>query len=839
MVLHAEEASSSLEEVVVTAQKRSESMQEVPIAITALGTEKLEQLNVANLDDYVKLLPNVAYVRGRGQGGNGQPGSSQIYMRGVVSGGDGNRAGSQPSVGVYLDEQPVTTTSGSLDVHVYDVARVEVLAGPQGTLYGASSQAGTIRLITNKPDASAFSGAVNGGVNSVAHGGTGYEAEGFVNIPLAPWAALRVVGWADRDAGFIDNVAGSNPQGCIVNGVRTFPTWAGQPAGRAAPCPTPTTIGAGSISNAAFVEDDYNTVDTYGGRAALKIDLNDSWTITPTVMGQSVSSEGSFGYDPVVGDLEVAHFSSESAEDSWVQAALTVEGKISNLDVVYAGAFLQRDLDSIADYSDYSLFYDRLFGSGAYWQGNDLEPIDPQALIVSKDEFQKWSQELRISTPTDWVVSATAGVFVQRQLHNFRLQYVLPGYGYGNPTGGNPGGFATSLSVPGMQNTLWLTNQQRVDRDRALFAQATWTIDTQWSLTGGIRFFESDNSQRGFFGYSLNFDRLLGYVGPGVPANPPPGMANCGGRGLALTTFQPFKGAPCTNISNSVKQTGHVPRVNLTYRVTDDHMVYATYSKGFRPGGVNRISDESLGGPYQPDYLINYEMGWKTEWLGSTLRFNGALFWEDWENFQFSFLGPFSGTIITNGGQARIKGIETDLEWAATDALTLSTSFTFLDARLQENYCGVAGVTECPNLATQIPFAPGGPTTVTGPLAREGARLPVTPRFKGNVLGRYQLEEIAGWEPHVQGAFTYQTKTASLLRTVDQMVVGTQPAYGLFDLSAGIRKESFDIQLAVTNVFDRRAELTRFVQCKVTVCEQPYVITAQPRTFAVRLGTRF
>jgi iron complex outermembrane receptor protein len=136
--------------------EKVENLQNVPIAIEVFDSQKLEQLNVVNLDDYVKYSPSVAYVRGQGQGGNGQPGSSHIYMRGVVSGGDGNHSGSQPSVGTYLDEQPVTTIDGTVDMHIYDVQRIEVLEGPQGTLYGASSESGTIRIITNKPDPTKF-----------------------------------------------------------------------------------------------------------------------------------------------------------------------------------------------------------------------------------------------------------------------------------------------------------------------------------------------------------------------------------------------------------------------------------------------------------------------------------------------------------------------------------------------------------------------------------------------------------------------------------------------------------------------------------------------------------
>jgi iron complex outermembrane receptor protein len=210
------------------AQKKSENMQDVPISIEVLDSAKLEKLHIANLDDYVKFSPSVAYVRGEGQGGNGQPGTSHIYMRGVVSGGT-NHSGSQPSVGSYLDEQPVTTIDGTVDVHIYDIQRIEVLEGPQGTLYGASSQAGTVRIITNKPDPTKFEASYEVGGNHVQHGGFGYEVDGMVNLPISPSLAVRLVGWKEHDGGYIDNVAGTNTSAGIVNGVLTFPTWSTAP----------------------------------------------------------------------------------------------------------------------------------------------------------------------------------------------------------------------------------------------------------------------------------------------------------------------------------------------------------------------------------------------------------------------------------------------------------------------------------------------------------------------------------------------------------------------------------------------------------------------------------
>ncbi|MEI9927069.1 MAG: TonB-dependent receptor plug domain-containing protein [Sphingomonas sp.] len=243
-------------EIVVTAQKREENLQDVPISIQALGTRKLDDLNVTNFNDYSKLLPSLSFQ-------TVQPGQTNVYMRGVASGGDGNHSGSLPSVGVYLDEQPVTTIGGTLDVHIYDIARIESLSGPQGTLYGASSQAGTIRIITNKPDTSGFYGRVDGEVNTVTKGGTGGRLEGMINAPLSQSAALRIVGFYQHDAGWIDNVPGT----------RTFQTPSGAPG---------ITVG-----NAPFVKNNYNDVDIWGGRAALKVDLDDNWTVTPAVIYQT------------------------------------------------------------------------------------------------------------------------------------------------------------------------------------------------------------------------------------------------------------------------------------------------------------------------------------------------------------------------------------------------------------------------------------------------------------------------------------------------------------------------------------------------------------------------
>ncbi|MFM6854450.1 MAG: TonB-dependent receptor plug domain-containing protein, partial [Sphingopyxis sp.] len=408
-------------DIIVTAQKREENLQDVPISVTVLGTRKLDQLNITNFAQYTAMLPSVAFQ-------SSQPGQTNVYIRGVASGGDGNHSGSLPSVGVYLDEQAVTTIGGTLDVHIYDIARIESLAGPQGTLYGASSEAGTLRIITNKPSTAGFEGRVDAEVNTVAHGGIGGRMEGMINAPLSDMAALRVVGFYQHDAGYIDNVPGT----------RTF-------------LPTP---GGITVNNSAFVENNANDTEIYGGRAALKIDLDDTWTVTPTLLFQDQTSHGSYAYDPRVGDLQVQRFFPEYRHDRFVQAAMTIEGQLGNWDLTYAGAYLDRKVNQSSDYTDYAEAYDSLYSSVGglasyfYLQNAAGATIDPRQQVLGTDHFRKMSHEFRVSSPQDERFRVTAGAFMQRQTNEIHQDYQVAG-------------LAPLLSVNGVPGTLWLTQQHR------------------------------------------------------------------------------------------------------------------------------------------------------------------------------------------------------------------------------------------------------------------------------------------------------------------------------------------------------------------------------------------
>jgi len=774
-------AADTIETVVVTAEKRSEDLQKVPMSIQVLGSEKLDQLHVQSFNDYALFLPSVAFAANAAGGGLTDPGSVNVYMRGVASGNDGNHSGSQPSVGMYLDEQPITTIGGSLDIHIYDIARVEALAGPQGTLYGASSEAGTIRIITNKPDPSGFSASYDVYGNAVDHGDLGGGVEGYVNVPLSDNSAIRIVAWDEHDAGYIDNVAGTDLAGGIVDGVRTFP------------------VGNIQISNASTRKNDYNDTNVYGARAALKIDLDNNWSVTPSLMGQKTDANGSYSYNPAVGDLQTVTFNPQFSHDTWYQAALTIEGKIGNLDTTFAGSFMDRKIKSQLDYSDYSYFYDSYYDSyanppgylGSFITNNQGQLIDPTQVIHGRDHFTKESAELRVASPAEDRLRFVAGLFYQRQVHDIEQRYVIKD-------------FADALSVPGWPNTLWLTEQQRDDKDYAAFAEVSYDILPALTLTAGGRIFGSDNSLVGFFGYSQNWDDLVGFSA---------GMPNC---------FAPAKvpNTPCTDLDKDTNEDGFTHKLNLNWRINDDKMVYFTWSTGFRPGGVNRNADVNSA-PYKPDYLTNYEVGWKTTWADGTVRWNGAAYWEDWKDFQFSFLGTNSLTVIANAGQARVLGIESDVNWLVMDGLTLTAAASYNDAELTSPYC------KDPNDCANTLQAPSG------------QQLPITPPFKANATARYVFN-VWNMDAHVQGSLVYQDSSWADLRTVDREILGKQQSFTQLDLSGGIQRDNWFVDLSLLNATDEREQLYRYSECTAGTCGAvPYIVTNRPRTIELRFGQKF
>jgi iron complex outermembrane recepter protein len=826
-------------EIVITATKREENLQNVPISVQVLGTRRLDQLNISNFEQFTKQLPAVSFL-------SYQPGQTTVYMRGISSSGgsnsEGNHSGPLPQVGFYLDEQPITTIGGTLDIHIYDIARIENLSGPQGTLYGASSEAGTIRIITNKPEIGKTYGRVDGELNLVAHGNVGGKAEGMINLPIANSIAFRASAFYERDAGFIDNIAAS----------RTYYIYSDA-------------IPDSTVTNTGLPKKNFNYQNVYGGRAALKIDLDDNWTAEPTFVYQKSYSNGAFFYDPKLGDLKIDRFRDEWFRDRFWQAALTLQGKIANFDVTYAGAYMDRPNKQISDYADYTDQYDRLYASygglgyfylyeSPYTAGNFVK--NPQQWIIGTNHFRKLSQELRFASPIENPFRVIAGAFYQRQSNDIHQDYHVDD-------------LAPEMSVNGSPTTLWLTQQKRVDKDYALFGEASWDVIPKVTLTAGGRLFKYDNSLIGFFGFGRNPDDDFTASPFNAAGSSRTGVAGCflkngetlrqaylNGEDINAIGFVPpvVAGSFCNNLgvfSNGhvnpkrAKDNGVTYRLNAQWKPQEHLMFYATWSKGFRPGGINRRGDI---GPYAPDYLYNLELGWKTTF--GPLRWNGAIYHELWKKFQFAFLGANSFTEIHNGKDARVNGLETDINYVR-GGLSLTAAAAYTDAKTKGNICNIfADTTSDCSEDDDFISAPSG------------TRLPVTPKFKGSATARYTWPAWADVKAHVQGVVSYQGSAPSSLRTQVQLVgpdaqavcaeagallpnglcdpnkfQGKLRAAALVDLFAGLDWPRWNVEIFSTNVFDKRNDLSRFTACGS--CTRALVVPGRPRTIGLRAGMKF
>jgi iron complex outermembrane receptor protein len=442
------------------------------------------------------------------------------------------------------------------------------------------------------------------------------------------------------------------------------------------------------------------------------------------------------------------------------------------------------------------------------------------------------SHELRIASPQSNPFRVIAGAFYQRQSNDIFQNYLIDN-------------LAPNLSVNGLPGTLWLTKQKRIDKDYALFGEASLDITPQITVTAGGRLFKYDNTLFGFAGFgpdnpggfTSGYNRCI--VANGEPANSPSASG-------AIVVNGSLAGTPCTNVGNLVngqlvprrsKGDGFTHRLNLQYKPTDDVMVYATWSRGFRPGGINRQPNAPA---YDPDYLTNYELGWKTTF--GPVRWNGALYHQKWKAFQFSFLGENSLTVIQNGRGAVVKGIETDLNYTG-GGLTLNAAAAYTDAKTDGNICNISfdPAADCSGVFPRA-NRPGKFDT-DFIVTRDGVRLPVTPKFKASGTARYAWPVGPG-KAHVQAGVAYQGSARADIREVvdgyvpdPNAVLGRVRSSTLVDLFAGYDWAKFNVELFATNLFDERNELTRAVGC--SICTNTRIYIGRPRTVGLRVGTRF
>jgi iron complex outermembrane receptor protein len=742
-------ASAQLDEIIVTASKRAESLQDVAVSVLALDSQTMVDVGITNFDDYVRYLPTLT-ASGRG------PGNTSYYIRGMatdqVTLSAVEAAGNSPNVALYLDEQPIQTLGRNLDVYMTDMERIEVLAGPQGTLFGASSQAGTVRLITKKPVLDEFQTGAQFSISETKDGEMSTSVEGYINIPLIDdRLAWRTVVYSANQGGFIDNVLGT------ADPLQYQPSAQGKPR-------TP-------AYNTLLAEDDFNDADYQGVRSALKFQANENWDFLLQVMQQELNSTGTFAMDESVGDLQISTYFPDYNKDEFTQIAWTANAQIGSLDVIYTGAYLDRTVDQAN--SDES-FAEEGFGVTGY-MCDETQCYDPSYGVHFGVETERSTHELRIATSAENRLRFIGGVYFDDADLGGTADFTAPGQVERGVT-------AQQLLLPGTTmfdptprplGVNFVNDITRFETQAAIFGELSFDITEALTATIGTRYYEQEYGLAG----STNFF---------FEARPSAfnGFTSVNGDTGRLIDGV---GSPL-EFRSPAKEKDSIIKVNVSWRPGDDSLIYATYSEGFRPGGFNRQGGPGSNNPdvfvpfqYVSDTVENIELGWKATFLDNRLRWNGTFYKVDWSDIQISVadLSITNLTFSANLGAAEVTGIDSDIVFAATDNLTLFASFAWND-------------TEITSLSNESFTAEN--------IEPVGSSLPFAPEFQYTLRGRYTWE-AGEFGYHAQLAVQYADES-------ENSIVSTQlakiPSYSNWDATIGFNKDNWGAELFVDNITDER-----------------------------------
>jgi iron complex outermembrane recepter protein len=783
-----------VDEIMVTATRRSESLQDVPIALTAISGSTLQQLNVLTFDDLAKYVPGVTTA------GTG-PGQSEIYIRGVSTSRDGPQVagafGAFPNVAVYLDDQSVQLPGRNLDIYMADMQRIEVLAGPQGTLYGAGAEAGAIRYITNPVKLNQWEGTASASYSFTAHGDPNSSVQAVLNIPVIDDVfALRALVYNDRRGGYITNVPGTFTRSATDGGIVNY-------FGGVVPANSAT------LSNYGIAGGAFNPVSYSGARLSGLFQFDRDWSLLVQQSDQNLQADGSFAYDPLLGDLAVMQYNPSSDKDRFGSTAWTLNGRVGALKLVYAGSYLVRNIDQVADYTAYSRgqYADYYQCDGPRWtRGASAVCYSPSAYWHDVERNTHQSHEVRISTPDQARVRGIAGVFWEQvsieSSQNFSYGDEAAGFA---PIGPAPG---VARFDPGVRpaGVVYFTDLTRGYRQRAAFGELSVDlIPDRLTLSAGTRIFRFDNFEKGQNDSAHGCRHI-------DPCAPPDG------------SFQSFD---LTQVN-----TGHKQKIDVSFKAGGGIRVYASYSEGFRPGGFNHnvhllLPSSPLYGKfsipsfYGSDGLNNYEIGWKTQLLSRRLQFNGAVYWDKWEHAQIDIYDPGlygNSEFIVNGPNYRIRGVQTDATWRATEQLTLSGVATW-NQTAQLNEPSVQGLTGV------IPLFP---------TRGVGTSLANAPPFQGTLRVRYEFP-VGGVRMHFDASG--QHTAHSYASVVTQGAFGDPSfdlaAYSSFDAAAGFASGVWEVEAYAQNLTDSRGELY-----KSSISGPTLTTVSRPRTVGIRFSLK-
>jgi len=727
-----------LGEVIVTATKRAERLQDVSESITAFNTDAIAMRGLQQIDDIAKYIPGLSLAQR-------EPAGTTIVFRGVAS--SGIEFGGVSSSALYLDEQPITQSGRNPDPRFIDIERIEALRGPQGTLYGASSQSGTLRVITNKPDPAGFDAWVDSQVADTKDGGVGYDLSAMVNIPLASdRLALRLVGFTTKDAGFIDNVLSAS-QG-------------------------------GTFDNSNVADKDVNETQTDGARAALRWDISDNVDLTLGLIYQDVHADGHGDVTPGAGDLKQIRFQRESLDDKWYQAALTLNASMGFGDLVIAASYFDRKFAYEADASDYEF----QFNQSAIYYNSPIYDFggDPRGFATNHERTFITAVEARLQSNHDaesrwsWLV----GAFYSRETGHTTFDSFVRGY-ENTPAFAYFNYYEQNLSGNPLAPTdEWFLGVYDPElKQQAVFGELGFDVTENFTITAGGRW--------------VNYDRRF-QQHQEAPAG--------------------FSGATVLNADEKSNEDGTVWKFNMSYKFDTDHMVYATYSEGFRVGGSNPLKPASiLPRIYKSDTLKNYEIGFKTEWLQNRLRFNVSAYWMDWSDFAVQIEDPQNGINPVTGDEepavfqlayinlpsATIEGLESEFTFAVNDAWQVDATLGWNKGEVSQ--ATVLSLTRDDGAVFGIPVA-------------KGARLPLTPDWTASLGLEWRPHgQLLNAQPFTRVDLAYVGESVTSLEGIQSVVsaggADKLDAYQTGDFRVGLEGEHWSGSLFVDNFWDERATL--------------------------------
>ena len=749
-------AQDTLEEIVVTARKRTENLQDIPESIQAISAEKIARAGLLTMDDYARKIPSMSYVA-RG------PGANKVVFRGVSEAGTAFFTDS--SAAVYLDEQPLTQPSATPEPWMVDIERIEALSGPQGTLYGGSSQSGTLRIVTNKPDATRFESNVSANFSTGSTSDPSYDVSGVLNVPLVENKfAIRLVGFSAKQGGFIDNVFSESP--------------------------------GGTFDNSAVVRKNVGGEAEYkGGRIAARWDVNDKWAATASIVYQDVNSNGNTEHNPShAGDLNQIRFIKEFRNDKWTQYGLTIEGDLGFAKLVSATSYFTRDILYQLDNTLY-VDYLRGFYTNYYYQivayafgpvGVSPDAADPVGQgWINPENTKRFSQEIRLSHDGEkW--SWLAGLYYEKyddhwdfqsriqdyeDTKSFQYWYYLAVY-YGR----EPAHRGET------DNAFYNSNNHTKTTQYAAFGELNYKPTEDWTFTVGARWFRHTRDRTFFIGQP---------------------------RGNVANISHPV----VTENNNTVK-------LSVSYNISDDKMVYALYSEGYRNGGENITRPGVvLPAQYDPDFLQNYEAGFKSQWAEGRLRLNLTGYHMVWDKYQLGVVdpGPLYAVMIVNVGNAKIDGVELNLSAVPVDGLDLELDLERLRAET----------------TSDLDYDLRDPAINIA----KGARLPASPEFKASASLQYTFQSMLwGGNPYFRLDYSYYGDSYNDVEcnTDNCSPPDLQPAYQITDFKVGIDAQGWEANLFVRNLTDERAALNVWAGAPPGV-----IVVNRPREYGVGFTKRW